>query len=67
MSYPEPQYHGSTGDVTATWRSADQPPELTYPSGNTAHYLATGATTGGTYGLYRWVTGPAPSGAEGVA
>ena len=30
--------------------------------GGAAHYLATGATTGGAFGLYRWDMGPAPSG-----
>jgi mannose-6-phosphate isomerase-like protein (cupin superfamily) len=62
MSYPEPRYHGPTGETTATFRPADAPAELTYPNGNTAHYLATGASTVGTYGLYRWVMGPEPSG-----
>jgi mannose-6-phosphate isomerase-like protein (cupin superfamily) len=62
MSYPEPRYHGDAGEVTATYRAAGHEPELTYPSGNTAHYLATGASTGGLFGLYRWVMGPEPSG-----
>ena len=62
MSYPEPQYHGSTGEASATFRPADAAPEVTYANGTTAHYLATGASTGGTYGLYRWVIGPEPSG-----
>ena len=62
MSYPEPRYHGAGGEVSATYRPADHDPELTYPTGNTAHYLATGASTDGLFGLYRWVMGPAPSG-----
>jgi quercetin dioxygenase-like cupin family protein len=62
MSYPPPLYQGSTGEPTATVRPADQEPDLTYPSGNTVHYLATGASTGGLFGLYRWVMGPEPSG-----
>jgi len=62
MSYPEPSYHGKAGEQTATFRPADHAPEVTYPSGNTAHYLATGASTGGLFGLYRWVMGPEPSG-----
>jgi mannose-6-phosphate isomerase-like protein (cupin superfamily) len=62
MSYPEPRYHGAGGEASATYRPADQPPELTYPNGNTAHYLATGATTDGLFGLYRWEMGPQPSG-----
>jgi mannose-6-phosphate isomerase-like protein (cupin superfamily) len=60
--YPEPRYHGATGEASASYRPADHAPELIYPSGNTAHYLATSASTGGTYGLYRWVMGPEPSG-----
>src|SRR5260370_27638460 len=62
MSYPDPRYHGTTGEASASYRPAGHAPELTYPSGNSAHYLATGASTGGTYGLYRWVMGPEPSG-----
>lgn len=33
MSYPEPRYFGETGDVSATYRPVDHPPELTYPDG----------------------------------
>ena len=61
-SYPEPRYKGEGGQASATYRPADQSAELTYPSGNTAHYLATGASTNGQFGLYRWVMGPEPSG-----
>lgn len=62
MSYPEPSYDGVTGEETATFRPGDHSPEVTYPSGNTAHYLATGTSTGGLFGLYRWEMGPEPSG-----
>jgi mannose-6-phosphate isomerase-like protein (cupin superfamily) len=62
MSYPEPRYFGDAGEVSATYRPSDQQPEITYQNGNTAHYLATGASTGGLFGLYRWVMGPEPSG-----
>jgi mannose-6-phosphate isomerase-like protein (cupin superfamily) len=48
--------------VSATYRPANQTPELNYPNGNTGHYLATGASTDGLFGLYRWVMGPEPSG-----
>jgi mannose-6-phosphate isomerase-like protein (cupin superfamily) len=43
VSYPEPRYLGEGGEASAIHRPADHPPELTYPSGNAAHYLATGA------------------------
>jgi len=62
MSYPEPRYFGG-GEVSATFRSADTPPELPRPGG-AASYLATGATTLGQFGLYRWDMGPEPSGAN---
>ena len=62
MTYPPPTYHGDAGEPTATYRRLDAVPELIYPSGNTVHYLATGASTDGQFGLYRWVMGPEPSG-----
>ena len=65
MSYPEPRYRGEGGELSATYRAADAPPEITYPkTGNTVHCLATGASTNGQFGLYRWVMGPEPSGPE---
>ena len=62
MSYPDPRYLGEAGEASATYRSAGHEPELTYRTGNTAHYLATGASTNGQFGLYRWDMGPEPSG-----
>jgi len=63
MSYPEPSYLGSGGEVTARFRPVDTPPELPRPGG-AASYLATGATTAGRFGLYRWDMGPEPGGAS---
>jgi mannose-6-phosphate isomerase-like protein (cupin superfamily) len=40
------------------------PAELTNASGGGAHYLATGASTDGRFGLYRWDMGPSPSGPD---
>ncbi len=65
MSYPEPVYRGEPGLANAVLRSSEHEPELRYPSGGTVHYLATGASTGGAFGLYRWEMaadqgGPAP-------
>ena len=45
MSYPEPRYDGDTGLTEATFRPAGHQPEVTYASGGTAHYLATGELT----------------------
>jgi mannose-6-phosphate isomerase-like protein (cupin superfamily) len=62
LSYPEQRYTAEPGLVNATLRTADHEPEVTYPSGGTVHYLATGASTGGQFGLYRWVMAAAQSG-----
>ncbi|WP_433084993.1 cupin domain-containing protein [Dactylosporangium sp. CA-052675] len=64
MSYPPPKYHGENGEINATYRPVATAPEFTYANGNTVHYLATGASTGGQFGLYRWVMGPQPSGPD---
>lgn len=64
MTYPPPRYRGADGEHSATFRPADTAPELTYASGGTAHYLATGATTNGQFGLYRWEMAAAPSGPD---
>lgn len=62
MSYPDPVYSGD-GDVLARYRPATTPPELPRPGGAAASYLATGATTAGRFGLYRWDMGPEEGGA----
>jgi quercetin dioxygenase-like cupin family protein len=63
MSYPEPRYFGESGEPSGALRSADHAPEIVYEkTGGAAHYLATGALTGGDFGLYRWNMGPTPSG-----
>ncbi len=52
-SYPERRYLGEGGEVSARLRRASDPPELVL--GNThVHYLATGTSTDGDFGLYRW-------------
>jgi mannose-6-phosphate isomerase-like protein (cupin superfamily) len=62
VTYPEPRFLGPTGEASATHRPAGQAPDLTYPNGNTVHYLATGAATDGLFGLYRYEFGPERSG-----
>jgi mannose-6-phosphate isomerase-like protein (cupin superfamily) len=62
MSYPDPAYHGARGEATATLRPADAAPDFVSPAGTRVHYLATGATTRGRYGLYRWEMGPRAAG-----
>jgi len=64
VSYPQPRYLGEPGLTNASFRSSGEAPELTYPSGGTAHYLATGVSTNGQFGLYRWEMAAVPSGPE---
>lgn len=58
MSYPEPRYLGDKGEINAVFRPSDTEPELSSPTGNRTHYLATHATTGGEFGLYKVDMGP---------
>jgi mannose-6-phosphate isomerase-like protein (cupin superfamily) len=60
--YPPAKYVGEGGLVSASLRRADVPAELTMGGVGAAHYLATGASTGGAFGLYRWEMGPDPAG-----
>jgi quercetin dioxygenase-like cupin family protein len=64
MTYPPPQYHGESGEVSATYRPDGTAPELVYPNGTKVHYLSTGASTGGLFGLYRWECGPGVTGPD---
>jgi mannose-6-phosphate isomerase-like protein (cupin superfamily) len=62
MSYPEPRYLADSGEASATYRPNAAPANITYANGSTADYLATGASTGGLFGLYRWNMSAEPSG-----
>ena len=62
MSYPEPRYEGGTGEISALYRPGDATPELLMSSGGSASYLATGASTNGQFGLYRWDMAAKPTG-----
>jgi mannose-6-phosphate isomerase-like protein (cupin superfamily) len=62
MSYPQDLYLGESGEVSATYRPAGQPPDLTIGPITATSYLATGASTHGQFGLYRWDMGPQPAG-----
>ena len=63
MTYPDPTYLGESGEVSARLRRSDHPSDITYPSGTTVEYLATGADTGAKFGLYRWNMSAEPGGA----
>jgi mannose-6-phosphate isomerase-like protein (cupin superfamily) len=62
MSYPDARYLGDEGEISAVYRPAATPPDLTMRSGGSADYLATGASTGGHFGLYRWNMAAQPGG-----
>ena len=72
LSYPPPRYGGKTGLVNASFRPAGTEPDLvsggvdggvTGASQNQRlHYLATGLSTGGEFGLYRIDMPPKGSG-----
>jgi mannose-6-phosphate isomerase-like protein (cupin superfamily) len=64
MSYPDAIYHGDSGEVTARFRPDDSAHDIAYPNGTTVEYLATGASTGGGFGLYRWNMAAGPGGPD---
>jgi mannose-6-phosphate isomerase-like protein (cupin superfamily) len=64
MSYPPPLYPGDRGELTATYRRSGQAPEVQRTTGTNVHYLATGASTAGQFGLYRWEMGAGPGGPD---
>lgn len=65
MSYPDPRYLDKSGEISSVLRPADAQPDLTMGAGGTqVHYLGTGGSTNGAFGLYRWEMGPKPGGAS---
>lgn len=64
MTYPSPLYEGKDGEASARIRRTDHEPDLVRTSGTRVDYLATGGSTGGLFGLYRWSMGPDPGGAD---
>jgi quercetin dioxygenase-like cupin family protein len=64
VSYPEIRYDGEGGEVTAWLRPAATPADLVGNSGTKFSYLATGARTGGDFGLYRLDMPPGAKGAS---
>jgi quercetin dioxygenase-like cupin family protein len=57
-------YTKETGEVSARFRPFLSEPDLVRTTGTSVHYLATGAETGGLFGLYRWSMGPTQGGAD---
>ena len=64
MSYPDPLYEGTDPEISATISRADREPDLVRTGGTEVQYLATGDTTGGLFGLYKWSMGPGSGGAD---
>ena len=65
MSYPPARYFAETGEVSAAFRPASAPPDLTIGVKSRVRFLATGAGTGGDYGLQRWDLAAIPNGPGG--
>jgi len=63
LPYPPDRYHGEGGEVSAWLRPGTSEHELVNRTGS-ADYLATGASTGGRFGLYRWNMGAQRSGPD---
>lgn len=61
MSYPPPRWDGP-GVANASFRAAGTDPDVRFPGGTSAHYLATGASTEGDYGLFRYEMPEGPGG-----
>ena len=62
MTYPKPRYLAGGGEASAVYRPTATRPDVTYQNGTTADYLATGTSTDGLFGLYRWNMGAERSG-----
>jgi mannose-6-phosphate isomerase-like protein (cupin superfamily) len=63
-NYPPDTYHGDSGEVSAWLRRGEEHPDVTYRTGGTCEYLATGDRTEGRFGLYRWTFGEDESGPD---
>lgn len=61
--YPPDRYTAADPVTTARWRPTDTDPDLRTGIG-AVDYLATGDSTNGDYGLYRWNMGPDLSGPD---
>ena len=63
-AYPPPKYEGEPGLVNARLRRAATESDVRNKNGVTADYLATGGSTNGQFGLYRWNMSPVRSGPD---
>ena len=63
MTYPAQRYLSEQGRISATYREASQPPELTTAT-TRVDYLATADSTDKEFGLYRWAMDQQRSGPD---
>ena len=54
MSYPPARYHLPNGEISSVFRSASAAATWSSRTAGSVAHLATSATTGGDYGLFRW-------------
>jgi quercetin dioxygenase-like cupin family protein len=64
MSYPPPRYFAERGFAGARFRPAATPPDLEIGKKSRVSHLATGASTDGQFGLYRWDLAAIPNGPD---
>ncbi|GAA4531748.1 MULTISPECIES: cupin domain-containing protein [Nonomuraea] len=66
MSYPDARYLDENGEASGRLRRTTQGPDLVIGKdpGTQVHYLGTGESTNGAFGLYRWEMGPRPGGPQ---
>lgn len=62
MTYPPARYSGNGSRGVAVFMPATRAPDLEQPGGGAVHYLATGGSKSGDFGLCRWEMGGEPSG-----
>ncbi len=62
MTSLHPIYHGHTGQASARFRRAMQPPGYRTAKGTAGHYLASPADTDRRFSLYRWDMSPTSGG-----
>ncbi|WP_430787267.1 cupin domain-containing protein [Actinoplanes sp. G11-F43] len=65
MTYPPPRYLGESGLThAAQHRPHTAEPDYVDQNGTRIHYLNTGPSTGGLFGVYRWECGPGEAGPD---
>ena len=58
MSYPPARYTGDRGEPSGVYRREAEAADVRIGSDTMVRYVATGASTGGQFGLYKWEAQP---------